>query len=270
MPQKHPPANTARSSLIAHLHLIQILAVAFSGHRLARNETQRRRIDAVAQPAAIRRPVVEDMAEMAVAMRRAHLGADHAVRAVPPLVHVGRLDRLGETRPAAGRIELVRGGKQRLARDHVHVNPRRAVAQILARARPLGGRLLRHPVLLRRQLRHRRRILPIFRHLPPASRALSKLPLSKLLFYPSAHHRRRRPIGSVQVCSCKMETDFYNTSCNRWNNLQHNVSEFVTALKSIQPELGSSDARAAMPVWRNISTKFITVSDTSPRTCARI
>ena len=71
------------------------------------NEAQRRRIDAVTQAAAIARAIFEDMAEMAVARSRAHFGAGHAMRHVAQLIHVRRLDRPGEARPAAAGFELV-------------------------------------------------------------------------------------------------------------------------------------------------------------------
>jgi hypothetical protein len=44
---------------------------------------------------------------MAVSVRRAPLGANHAVRGVSQLVDDGRFYRLGEARPAASRFTLV-------------------------------------------------------------------------------------------------------------------------------------------------------------------
>src|SRR3546814_5592351 len=73
------------------------------------------------------------MAEGAVAMRRAHLGADHAMRAFLQLVHVGRHDRLGEAGPAAAGLELVGRGEQRLAGNDVDVEARQLVIVILPR-----------------------------------------------------------------------------------------------------------------------------------------
>src|SRR5262245_61261893 len=49
-----------------------------AGGTLSRLEVQRRGVDAVAQ-AGRRRPVGEDVAEMAAALGAQHLGADHAV-----------------------------------------------------------------------------------------------------------------------------------------------------------------------------------------------
>ena len=45
---------------------------------------------------------------MAVRVRRAHLGADHAVRGVPQFVDIGRFNGLGEAGPAASRIQICR------------------------------------------------------------------------------------------------------------------------------------------------------------------
>src|SRR3546814_7902366 len=61
------------------LHLVQVRAVALGLHFLARNESQRGRVDAIAVPAAIGRPIGEHMAQVAVAMRRPDFGTGHAV-----------------------------------------------------------------------------------------------------------------------------------------------------------------------------------------------
>ena len=61
--------------------LLSAVAVRrFAAARLFGFEVQRRRIDAIAQ-ALGPGPVGEDMAEMALAARAAHFGADHAVAA---------------------------------------------------------------------------------------------------------------------------------------------------------------------------------------------
>src|SRR5687768_17334447 len=98
------------------------------------NETQRGRVDAVAQSALILGTVVEDMPEMAVAVDRSHFGADHAVRLVRELIDVRGLDRLGKAGPAAARIEFGGGRKQRLARHDVDVDAWLVVVQVLARS----------------------------------------------------------------------------------------------------------------------------------------
>src|SRR3546814_12347313 len=83
MPQKQPPARTAlsvtaRSVILDTLHLVEIGAIALGLHSVAGNEAQGRGVDAVAKPAAVLRAIGEHMAEVAGALRRAHLGAEHA------------------------------------------------------------------------------------------------------------------------------------------------------------------------------------------------
>src|SRR3546814_11482896 len=116
MPQKQQPARTAlsltaRSVILDTLHLVEIGAIALGLQSVAGNEAQGRGVDAVAKPAAVLRAIGEHMAEVAVAMRRAHLGADRATRAVLKLVHVGRHDRPGEAGPAAAGLDLGGRGK---------------------------------------------------------------------------------------------------------------------------------------------------------------
>src|SRR5262249_43863404 len=152
-------AATAASS--DRLDLIEVGAVTFGFHAVARNEPQGRRVDAVAQPAAVLGTVVENMAEMAIPGGRAHLGANHAVRGILKLPDIGRLDPLGEARPAAAGFVLVRGREQRLARDDIDVDAGLLVVEVFTRAWPLGAALLRHAKLLRRQTRNRLRRLAI-------------------------------------------------------------------------------------------------------------
>src|ERR1700756_979710 len=66
---------------------------------------QRGRIDAVAQPGR-GGPVLEDVAEMAVALRAQHFGPDHAVAQIAFLVDMGLRRRLGKARPATAGIEF--------------------------------------------------------------------------------------------------------------------------------------------------------------------
>src|ERR1700761_2085793 len=83
------------------------------GLGLFRLQLQRRRIDAVAQ-AGRAGAVVEDVAEMAAALRAQHFGPDHAVADVTLLVDMALGGRRGEARPAAAGIELGVGFEQRL------------------------------------------------------------------------------------------------------------------------------------------------------------
>src|SRR5262245_5252026 len=81
---------------------------------LFRLQLQRRGVDAVAQ-AGRAGAVVEDMAEMAVAFRAQHFGADHAVTDIPLLVDMAFDRGLGKARPATAGVELGVGLEQGLA-----------------------------------------------------------------------------------------------------------------------------------------------------------
>src|SRR4051812_42435480 len=111
---------------------------------------------------------------MTVAMRRAHFGADHAVRRVTDLGHMRRLDRLGKAWPAAARFIFVGGGEQRLARDDIDIDTGSLVAEQLARAGAFGTALLRDTILLRRQLGDGGFVLEIVGHVRAPSMGSSQ------------------------------------------------------------------------------------------------
>src|SRR6185295_5035703 len=113
------------------------------------HEPQRRRVDAVAQAAAIARTIVEDMSQMAVAVRRAYLGADHAMRIVVELLYVGGLDRLREAWPARAGVIFIRRREERLARHDVDVDAGLLVVEQRARPGHLRPALLGDAKLLR-------------------------------------------------------------------------------------------------------------------------
>src|SRR5216684_7804616 len=68
--------------------------------RLFRLQLQRRRVDAIAQAGGAG-AVLEHVAEMAIALRAQHFGADHAVADVALLVDLALGGRLGKAWPAA-------------------------------------------------------------------------------------------------------------------------------------------------------------------------
>ena len=68
-------------------------------------ELQRRGVDAVAEPRGLG-PVLEDVAEVAVAGGAPHLGARHEEAPVGLRVHRAGVDRLPEAGPPGARIEL--------------------------------------------------------------------------------------------------------------------------------------------------------------------
>src|SRR6266851_1783183 len=68
-------------------------------------ELQRQRIDAVAQARGLR-PILEDVAEVGVALRAQHLGPAHAMARVDLGGHGLLVQRLPEARPAAAGFEF--------------------------------------------------------------------------------------------------------------------------------------------------------------------
>src|SRR6185312_8192244 len=141
-----------------------VLAIAFLFQFGEWNEAQRCRVDAIAQPAALARTVIEQMTQMAVAVLGADLGADHAVAGVVFFDHVGSLDRFAETRPAAVALEFVERSEQRLARHDVHVQARFTVFVKSVVERSLGRRVLGDAVLQRGQVCERFWRFAVFGH----------------------------------------------------------------------------------------------------------
>jgi len=76
-----------------------IAAVPFSLKLVERDETERGRIDAVAQTARFRRAVLEHMAEVTVPMSRPNFGSGHAMAEILLVNDIFSLDRPSETRP---------------------------------------------------------------------------------------------------------------------------------------------------------------------------
>src|SRR5262249_38284734 len=155
------------------LHLVEIGAVALGLHPVAMDEPERSRVDAIAHAPAIPRPVVEDVAEVAVAEFRTHLGADHAMRLVGQLLHIGGLDRLREAGPAAPGLVLVRRREEGFTGDDIHVDSGLLVVEERAGSRALGAALLGDAVLLRRQGGNDFGGLPVLRHRRLQSRGTS-------------------------------------------------------------------------------------------------
>src|ERR1700676_764246 len=117
---------------------------------LFRLQLQRCRIDAVAQAGGAG-AVVEDVAEMAVALRAQHFGADHAVADVALFVNVVLRRRLGKARPAAAGIEFGIRFEQRLSAAGADIGAGPPFMLVFAGERPLGRLLAQHRVLHRRQ-----------------------------------------------------------------------------------------------------------------------
>src|SRR4051794_11220839 len=103
---------------------------------LFRLQLQRGGIDAVAQ-AGRAGAVLEDVAEMAVALRAKNLGADHAVADVAFLVDMAISGGRGKARPAAAGIEFGIGLDQRLAAAGAGIGALAPLMLVLAGERPL-------------------------------------------------------------------------------------------------------------------------------------
>src|SRR6201996_7739355 len=146
-----PPANRIRRTTYPACRF-QPRNPIFGGPRgrLFRIELQRRRIDAVTQSGRPR-AVLEHMAEMTIAARAQHFGADHAVAHVAFLVDTAFGCRLGEARPAAAGIELGIGLEQRLSAAGADIGARAMLMLVFAGEGPFGRLLAQHRVLHRRQ-----------------------------------------------------------------------------------------------------------------------
>src|SRR5215470_7404042 len=127
-----------------------VLAVPFLFELGDRDEAKRRRVDAIAEAGGAG-TVGEQVTQVRVAARGAHLDPSHTVGVVGVLGHVCRHDRLDEARPPGAGVELVGGGEQRLTRHYVHVDARLVVVPELVPERRLGGAALSDVVLFRSQ-----------------------------------------------------------------------------------------------------------------------
>ena len=92
------------------------------------------------------------MTEMGVSGAASDLRAAHSVAQILFFHHSGALDRLCKGGPAAAALVLIRGGKERLAGDDIHIDALFKLVPELACEGALRAALLRDAVLLRRQL----------------------------------------------------------------------------------------------------------------------
>src|SRR5438876_4962142 len=127
-----------------------VLAVAGFFELIGGNEAEGRGVDAVAQTRR-RGTVVEEVTQVRVGAGRAHLHAAHAVRGVGELGDVGGFERPHEARPPGAGIELVGGGEQGLAGNHIDVDPGLVVIPELVAERRVGRAAAGDVVLHARQ-----------------------------------------------------------------------------------------------------------------------
>jgi hypothetical protein len=85
------------------------------------DEAQSGGIHTIAE-AAGRRAIIEDVAQVGVAVLAANLGAYAEQAAVFPGDNVAGLQGFGKAGPPGAGVILVQGAEQRLARDDIHVN----------------------------------------------------------------------------------------------------------------------------------------------------
>src|SRR5215208_455515 len=97
------------------------------------------------------RTVVEDVAEVRVAARTAHLGADHPVRAVLNELYGLRRNGFGEARPAGARVVLRAAIEEHVAAGGAVVEAGFVGVHVLTGERTLGRSLTQDGILLCRE-----------------------------------------------------------------------------------------------------------------------
>src|SRR5579863_1079380 len=143
------PLRIGRRTLIFRLEKLAVGAVAFAFQVVGGHEAEGGGVDAVAQASGFPGAVMEHVAQVAVALRRADLGPGYQHAEVAALDHVAGLDRDGEARPAGVAVEFADRGEQRFAGHDVDVDAGLLVIPVLVPERRLGTVLLSDPVLLR-------------------------------------------------------------------------------------------------------------------------
>ena len=129
------------------LEQIQKISVTLCFHLCVRHKAQGRTVDAVAH-AIIGglRIAGEHMTKVRISGTASDLCAAHAVAQVLQFHHGRLFNGLCESRPAAAALELVRGGKERLAGDYIHIDALFKLVPELAREGALRAALLRDAV----------------------------------------------------------------------------------------------------------------------------
>ena len=138
--------------LNSFLKQVQEISVALGLHLRIGDEAERRAVDAVAHAVGGFRIAGEHMTKVRISGTASDLRAAHTVTQILQLHHGRLLDGLGKGGPAAAALKLVRGGKERLAGDDIHIDALFKLVPELAREGALRAALLRDAVLLRRQL----------------------------------------------------------------------------------------------------------------------
>src|SRR5438876_5831292 len=135
-----------QAALLGLLEQRQEALVALGLQTLDRNEAQRGGVDAVAQ-ARRRGAVVEQVAQVGIAVGGPDLGPLHEEGAVALLGDVRRLERPREAGPPGAGLELVERAEQRLPGHHIDINAGAVVVPVLVMEWRLGRLVLGHLVL---------------------------------------------------------------------------------------------------------------------------
>ena len=138
--------------LKSFLKQVQEVSVPLGLQLRIRHEAERGAVDAVAHAVGLFRVTGEHMAQVRVSGAASDLRAPHPVAHILQLHHGRLLDGLGKGGPAAAALELVRGGKKRLAGDDVHIDALLELVPELIAEGTLRAALLGDAVLLLRQL----------------------------------------------------------------------------------------------------------------------
>ena len=134
------------------LEQIQKISVTLCFHLCVRHKAQGRTVDAVAHAIGGLRIAGEQMTKVRISGTASDLCTAHAVAQVLQFYHGRLFNGLCESRPAAAALVLIRGGKERLAGDDIHIDALFKLVPELACESALRAALLRNTVLLRRQL----------------------------------------------------------------------------------------------------------------------
>ena len=109
--------------LKSFLKQIQEVSVALGLHFFIGDKAQGRTVNAVAHAIGGLRIAGEQMTKVRISGTASDLCTAHAVAQVLQFHHGRLFNGLCESRPAAAALVLIRGGKERLAGDEVHIDP---------------------------------------------------------------------------------------------------------------------------------------------------
>ena len=122
----------------------EVAAVAFGFHAFGRDETERRGVDAVAQPSLFGGAIGKDVAKVGSGGCGFHLGADAPERGVGRFIYQRLVNGMRECGPATPRIIFARRHEERCAVNDVNIYAGAEFVVIFVDVGALGGPVLRH------------------------------------------------------------------------------------------------------------------------------